>query len=244
MFSTHARTALAALLVVSGAVACSEPGVKPRPPDLQGTASNVRDWDAAAHRLVVSMVEQGFLPSAHLPPPGRRPFPAPYYVNVTSEGSTFLEVVRESIEKELLYRNLPVARAPVGATVINLSVDVVQWGSDVPYSGGALTALGLAGIAGAGLASAAPLSAPAWAAIGAGAAAGVDVGLSMVPNSRTELVWRASIINGDYVLMKGSEILYVSGADLPLYLGSGAHQSIASPGVALLGPARPLQYAR
>ena len=120
----------------------------------------------------------------------------------------------------------------------------MQWGSDVPYSGGMLTALGVAGLAGAGIAAAAPLAAPAWAAIGTGAAVAADVGVSMVPNSRTELVWRASIINGDYVLMKGSEVLYVAGADLPLYLGSGAHQSIASPGVAMLGPARPLLYAR
>jgi hypothetical protein len=75
------------------------------------------------------MAAQGFIPSASRPPPGRTPFPPPYYINVVAQGSTFLEEVRQSIEHELLFRNLPVARSPDGATVINLDVDVVQWGT-------------------------------------------------------------------------------------------------------------------
>jgi hypothetical protein len=244
MLIPHARTALAALLIAAGLAACAEPGVVPRPPALQQTASNMRDWDAAAVRLVDSMAHEGFIPAPTPPPLGRTPFPTPYYINVMAQGSTFLEVVRQSIERELLMRNLPVARSPDGATVLNLTVDVVHWGSSIPYSGGALTAIGLAGAAGTAIAAAGPITATSAAVLGAGALAATDVGLSVMPDSRTELVWRASIFAGDRVMMKGAEVLYVSADDAPLYLGSGALPPLTSPGVGLLGPARLLLYAR
>jgi hypothetical protein len=76
------------------------------------------------------MQAKGFIPSL-TPVPGRIPYPPPYYINVMSAGSTFLEELKQSIEWQLLDRDLTVSRTPVGATVINLDIDVVKWGGDV-----------------------------------------------------------------------------------------------------------------
>jgi hypothetical protein len=245
MISRHVRPAFVAALGAAALAACTEPAVAPKPPAVQQSASNVRDWDAAAIRMVRSMAVQGFIPTPAPPPAGRVPFPPPYYINVLAQGSTFLEEVRQSMEKELLYRGLPIARTPIGATVINLDVDYVQWGAGATYPGGVLTALGIGGLVGTAIAAGGSPSATAAGGIAAGAAAAADIGLAIVPQSRTELVWRASIVSGDRVVMKGSEILYVSAADVPLYVGSGVQPPpLASPGVPVLGPDRPLVYAR
>ncbi len=240
---------VAAAVVATSLVACTEPGVNPKPPALQESASNLRDWEASAARMVDSMAAQGFIPapaqaSRPPPPPGRIPFPGPYFVNVTAQGSTFLEVIRQSLERELLLRNLQIARSPIGATVINVGVDVVHWGSGVSYPGGILTAAGLAGVVGTGIASAGPLTAMGWAVVGAGAATAADVGISMVPDSRTEVVWRVSVLSNNRVMMSGRELLYVSASDIPFYIGNGTSPPASSPGTGLLGQAQPLKYAR
>jgi len=244
MVSPRASAALAACAVAALLAGCSEPGVAPRPPALQQTVSNLRDWDAAAHRLVDSMADQGFIPSAKPPPFGRTPLPAPYYVNITAQGSSFLTELRHAIERDLLDRHLPIARAPDGATVLNLSIDLVHWGSGVPYSGGVLTGVALAGAAGTAIAAGGPFTATTAAVLGATGAAAADVGFSILPDSRTELVWRADILGADHVIMDGSELLYVSADDVPLYLGTGTLPALATPGVGPLVAARPLQYAR
>lgn len=192
MVTRHAPHAIAALLLAAGLVACRAPGVAPGPQGQQQDADNLRDWNAAAFRMVNGMADQGFIPSAVVPPPGRVPFPPPYYINVVAQGSTFLDEVRKSIERDLLIRGLPVARTPINATVINLDIDVVQWGSD----------------------------------------------------ARTELVWRASVLSADRVLMLHSETLSIAASDTSLYVGSTTSPPIASPGSGLLGPTRPLLYAR
>jgi hypothetical protein len=108
-----------------------------------------------------------------------------------------------------------------------------------------LTALGLAGAAGAAISTAGPLTPAGWAVIGAGTAVATDVAVSVVPRTRTELVLHASILSGDRVVMKGREVLYVSANDIPLYVGSGSPlPQLSSPGSSLLGPPRPLTYAR
>jgi hypothetical protein len=98
-----------------------------------------------------------------------------------------------------------VARSPVGATVINLDVEVIQWGSSVLAEG---------------------------------------TTFSFGPPTRTELVWRASIIQGNRMVVKSSEIIYVSAQDLPLYVGAGGQPPLTTPGVSVLGSAMPIRYAR
>jgi hypothetical protein len=110
MSTRYARLALAALLLAAVAG-----GVRPA---------------MAADGFVNSLQTKGFIPSAK-PVPGRIPYPPPYYINVMSAGSTFLEELKQSIEWQLLDRDLPISRTPVGATVINLDIDVVKWGGDV-----------------------------------------------------------------------------------------------------------------
>jgi hypothetical protein len=129
MVIAYTRISLLALLGAAALPACSGPYVAAKPSYSQQSLGNERDWNAAALRLVESMAEQGFIPSSLPPAAGRTPFPPPYYVNVVAQGSTFLAEVRQSIEHELLFRNLPIARSPDGATVINLDLDFVQWGS-------------------------------------------------------------------------------------------------------------------
>jgi hypothetical protein len=126
----YARRALAALAIAAGLAGAAHPALAAGEPSLQRGAQAVRDWDNAAVRFVNSMQTKGFIPSP-VKVPGRTPFPPPYYINVTVPGSTFLEEVKQSIEWELLDRDLSVARSPVGATVINLDIDVVRWGGDV-----------------------------------------------------------------------------------------------------------------
>jgi hypothetical protein len=128
MSTRYARLALAALLLAAVAG-----GVRPAMAadgGLQRSADAVKDWDNAAVRFVNSLQTKGFIPSAK-PVPGRIPYPPPYYINVMSAGSTFLEELKQSIEWQLLDRDLPISRTPVGATVINLDIDVVKWGGDV-----------------------------------------------------------------------------------------------------------------
>ena len=244
----QALSMVAAVVVATTLVACTEPGANPKPPALQESASNIRDWEASAARMVDSMAAQGFIPAPvrplQPPPPGRIPFPGPYFVNVTAQGSTFLEVIRQSIERELLLRNLQIARSPIDATVLNVGVDLVHWGSGVSYPGGILTAAGLADVVGTGIASAGPLTAMGWAVVGASAATAADVGISMVPDSRTEVVWRVSVLSRNRVLMSGQELLYVSARDIPFYIGNGTSPPASSPGTGLLGQAQPLKYAR
>jgi hypothetical protein len=204
MINHYARGAFAALVLGVALGGCGEPGVTPKSPVWQEKMSNLRDWDDAALRLVDSLQSEGFIPGGP-DVEGHKPFPAPYYINVIPQGSAFLDETKEWVEKELLNRDFTIARSAAGATVINLDVNVVHWGSSV---------------------------------FGDGAT------LSFGQPTRTELVWRASIIQGNRKVVKSSEIIYVSAEDLPLYIGHGAQPPLTTPGVSMLGSAMPIHYAR
>jgi hypothetical protein len=64
------------------------------------------------------------------------------------------------------------------------------------------------------------------------------------PVSDTELVWRAGIVSNNRVIMKSSDLLYISASDIPLYQGTTTLAPLASPGVSMLGAATQLRYAR
>jgi hypothetical protein len=131
MSPQYARLALAAL-VVAGLAGAARPTFA-ADGGLQRSADAVKDWQNAAVRFVDSMQQKGFIPSP-IRVPGRTPYPPPYYINVMSAGSTFLEELKQSIEWQLLDRDLTISRSPAGATVINLDIDVVKWGGDVGAS--------------------------------------------------------------------------------------------------------------
>jgi hypothetical protein len=202
------RRALSVLALVVALAGCVEPGVQLKPFDMQYGMSNARDWDAAADRLIRSLEMEGFIPSGMIHP-DRKPFPPPYYINVMAQGSAFLEEVKHSLEFQLLRRDFVVVRSPVGATVINLDVNVVQWGSTAYGTGGFDILPG-----------------------------------GVVPVTRTELVWRATITEGNRVTVKGQETVYVPAEDVALYLGTSQLPTMGTPGAAVLGSAVPLRYAR
>jgi hypothetical protein len=186
----YVRCAVVALMAASGLVL----GPRAASADVfHSTVGDVRQWHHEAVLFVKSMEEKGFIPSSS-PVPGVVPYPPPYYLNVMVTGSTFLEEFRQAVEAELLRRHLDIARSPIGVTVINLDIDLLDWGG----------------------------------AVGA----------------RTQLVWRGSILHNGQVVVKSSDVLSVSRSDAPLYLGNGSLPPLASPGVAALGPAIPLRYAR
>lgn len=59
-----------------------------------------------------------------------------------------------------------------------------------------------------------------------------------------EAAWRASIVAKDRELMRTGDSFSIAANDLALYEATTTLAAIASPGVSLLGAARPLRYAR
>jgi hypothetical protein len=200
---------VAAVAIVTGLAGCAEPGVKQKPYATQHSLSNVRDWDAAAKRLLASLEDQGFIPTDS-PREGRKPYKPPYYINVMAQGSAFLDHVKQSLEWDLLDQDFTISRTPVGATVINLDINVVNWGSSI-YAPGAR---------------------------------GGFVPEGFFEPSRTELVWRASIVEGGKLTVKGRETVYIPSSDIPLYLGAGALPAMSTPGPSVVGATVPLRYVR
>jgi hypothetical protein len=243
---------LALALSVTLMAGCTKPNVALKPSEIQQGANNLRDWQRAADRVVQAMADQFIIPGGAPPqgkagepppPPPREPMPGPFYVNVMSQGSTFLQEVKQTIEAELMRRDVDVARGPAGATVINLDIDVVRWGADHIYAGGALAAVGIGGAVADIIATSSPVTAAGTAAlIGAGAVA-TDVGLAAYPMTDSEAVWRATIVSNNRVLMKADEVLYINPSDIALYRGTVELAAMSTPGLTQFGSARQLRYA-
>jgi hypothetical protein len=88
--------------------------------------NRLKDWNASAARVAWSMEQAGVIPAMAAPGVARL-FPGPYYVHVMTQGSTFLDAVRQAMLHELLRRGAEIARSPERATVINLDIDVVRY---------------------------------------------------------------------------------------------------------------------
>jgi hypothetical protein len=194
MVSRIARIAPVALAVAAlGLSGCSQPLSAPHAPIFQQSAGAVIHWEASARRVFDSMEALGAIETPmHPARPGQAPSPGPYYVYIQQPGSTFLEEVRNTFEYLLMKQGAQVVRSPGGATVINLDIDAVQWGSLV---------------------------------------------------AENELIWRATIVTSNRVVMKSTDLLYISSADANLYHGSTTLAPLSSPGVSLLGALAPLRYA-
>lgn len=136
MVSRPARLARATLVVAALALAgCAQPLSTPHAPIFQESASAVIHWEASVVRVVDSMEAEGMITTpTHPVPPGKHPYPGPYFIYVQQPGSTFLEEVKQTMEFELIKRGAQVVRSPGGATVINLDIDAVQWGALVSQS--------------------------------------------------------------------------------------------------------------
>jgi hypothetical protein len=183
-------------VALPGLAGCSQPVATPHGVLFQESANAEIDWESSVNRVMASMEAQGlFQTPGHSVVPGRQPYPGPYFVFVQRPGSAFLEDARDMMEHALIRHGAAVARSPVGATVINIDLDVIHWGA-------------------------------------------------LEPVSDTELVWRAGIIGNSRVVMKSTDLLYISDADRNLYEGTTRLAPLASPGVSLLGAAMPLRYAR
>ena len=64
------------------------------------------------------------------------------------------------------------------------------------------------------------------------------------PVGDTELVWRASVLGNNRVVMKSTDLLYISASDRGLYETPTRLAPLTSPGVSLIGAVMPLRYAR
>ncbi len=206
---------------------CNQPAVALKPPAFQSSENTVRDWNAVAYRIAAEMAWRGLLPPAYgqpeppiaVPPPVVPP-PA-VFVRVLAPDSAFLREVADTLEADILNRGGAIARAPAGATVVNLDVDFVQWSPRDKPPGLLGTTVAVAAIPGIVLGAAAPMSpwaaadAATWTALGLGAFS--DLVIALTPTSNAEAVWKATIMAEDRLIMKLQEPVYIRDRDIPLY---------------------------
>jgi len=197
---------------------CTQPAVAPKAPAFQESENTVRDWRTVAQQIATALTARGFLAD----PLAISPAPAelsryPLFVQVTAPGSTFLHEVRNALEQEILHRGGTLSRSPANSIVVNLEVDVVQWGTHLRIPGGLATVAGLAAGTAILLNDAAPLSPAAGFGIAVGAGLVADAILALTPDTNTEAVWKVSVLSSDQVLMTASGPMYISASDIPLY---------------------------
>lgn len=109
-------------------VGCNQPAVTLKAPASQASENTVRDWNAVAHRIESDMALLGLLPDYRQPEPADTSAPRAVFVRVQSPDSAFVRAVARELEGDILWMGGRVARTPVGATVVNLDVNVVRWG--------------------------------------------------------------------------------------------------------------------
>jgi hypothetical protein len=225
------RTAigLAALCLLS---ACNQPAVALKPPAFQSSENTVRDWNDVAHAIAAGMAARALLPPGPLPPAPQGYSTKPVFVRVQAPGSAFVDQVARALEADVLARGGSVARAPAGATVVNLNVDFVRWSPrDKPPGLLGLTA-GVAAIPGIVIGASQPMStwtaadAASFSAVGLGLAA--DTVIALTPTSNAEAIWEASIVTGDQVVMRMQQPVYVRNRDIPLYAKIASLAPVAS----------------
>jgi hypothetical protein len=101
--------------------------------------------------------------------------------------------------------------------VVNLDIDVVQWGARERVPGGWATVAGLAAGTAILLNDAAPLSPAAGFGLAVGTGLVTDAALALTPQTNTEVVWNASVLSADQVLLNVGAPVYVTASDIPLY---------------------------
>lgn len=219
---------------------CNMPAVAPKAPAFQDSAVTVRDWDSVAQQIADEMVQRGLLPGP-LNPQSPTPPRYPYYVNVTAPDSPFLNEVSQALQSEILHRGGTVTVSPVGAMVLNLDVDVIQWGGN-RYPGGLGTLTGLAAGTGILLGNAGPLSPAAGFGIAAGAGIAADAIVAMTPHTNVEAVWQASALMGDKLVFDIRRPIYIDAQDVPLHRSNTRLNVMSSPGAPVTAVPVPLRY--
>lgn len=233
--------AIAAALALG---ACQQPAVELKPPASQMSAVTVRDWDTVATRIATGLGQSGLLGTPN-PATGQVATTGPFYIHVLADGSGFLRSVRDALISEILARGGTVSMAPAGATIVNLDVDWVRWGSRPPGPGGAGTLLGGAAAIAVAVADAPVISlqSVAVAALGVGIAA--DIIAAVTPTQGSEAAWRAYIVTPTSIVWQRREVMYVDNSDLPLYMTGTRLAPMPSPGATqTLLVAQPLRYVR
>jgi len=213
----------------------------------QEAVNAVRDWDKVAARITAELSQRGMLIA---PQPGVTPATppwGPYYVHVLTPGSTFLQSVADSLRTNIVNAGGTVARTPAGAVVINLSVDYVKHGPREQLPGGEFAALGTVIAAGAAIAGGTPYSNPWVAAAVAGGSAlayGIlaDAYAAQYPSLGGEMMWRASVVSSQQVLMRVGAPVYVPTGDLPLYRGDTTLAEMNTPGTVMAPAVRRMRY--
>jgi hypothetical protein len=97
----------------------------------QDVATNVQDWDRAARMIADGLAEHGML-AGGLPGAGyaqSRSSPGNTFFLRFQQDSMFLQQLKEALETEITNRGGTTTALPAGAFVIDLRVDVIQWGS-------------------------------------------------------------------------------------------------------------------
>ena len=129
-------------VTVAGVVAfvpsCSQPPVawKLQPPFIpvipadawtpQDVATNVRDWDRAAIKIAEGLASGGLLGSRS----GQtHPAPSNTFMLKLQQNSMFLWQLKGALETEITSRGGSTSASPSGAITVELSMDVVLWGS-------------------------------------------------------------------------------------------------------------------
>jgi hypothetical protein len=203
--------------------ACNQPAVSLKPPAFQSSENTVRDWNEVAQHIAFTMATIGLLPPVGYLVPVNPPTPAPrpVFVRVQAPDSAFVRAVADELEADIARGGGSVARAPAGATVVNLDVNFVRWGPRDKPPGLLGTTLGLLAIPGIVIGASQPMStwtaanAAAFTAVGVGAF--VDTVIALTPTMSAEAVWAATIVTDDQVIMKLQEPIYVRAPDIPLY---------------------------
>jgi hypothetical protein len=97
----------------------------------QDVATNVQDWDRAARNIADGLADHGML-AVRLPGAGTaqsRSSPGNTFSIRVQQDSMFLQQLKAALETEITNRGGTTTDLPTGAFVMDLRVDVVQWGS-------------------------------------------------------------------------------------------------------------------
>jgi hypothetical protein len=225
-------------------VSCNQPAVTPKAPDFPASENTVRDWNDVAHKIGAGMASRGLLPARAQP--GPTDAPPPVFVRVQAPDSAFISEVANELTADILKRGGTVARAPTGATVVNLDVNFVRWGPRDKPPGLLGTVAAIAAIPGIVIGASVPMS--EWVVADAAAATALGLGvmadgiIAITPTMNAEAIWEATIITDDRVVMKLQEPIYVRAPDLLLYAKATSLAPIASGSNGEPLRSRPIRY--
>ena len=112
-------------------------GMEPWAP--QDLATNVQDWDRAAHKIVEGLEANGLVAdrSSGTGSPKAAAAPANTFFLRLHGDSVFLLQLKGALESEITSRGGATSDSPAGAYTLDLRVDVVRWGSRLssqPYT--------------------------------------------------------------------------------------------------------------